>query len=730
MAEVHTATVRLGDKEIVLETGKLAPQAKGAILARMGETVVLAAVTASQNRSDKGFFPLSVEYMERLYAGGRISSSRFVKREGRPPEQSILNGRLIDRSLRPLFPKGFANEVQVAITVLAIDGEHDAAMLGLIAASAALHISDIPWNGPLAGIRMGYVNDTIIMNPTDTELNDSRLDLIVSGTAENIVMVEAAAKEVSEQVVLEAFDKVGPVLADICKGIEELRTKVGKEKFAFTVPVVTDEVKKAIEAYVQPKVQEILDAIAAKKMNKEDAMSDMKKEVAASFKDQEGYTSEAISEVVDALFKYGVRGKTIKDKIRVDGRGVDEVRELTIEAGVLPRVHGSAIFKRGMTQSLTVVTLGSPALEQLMESADGEEKKRYMHHYNFPPYSVGEVGRFGSPGRREIGHGNLAERALSAVIPGEDVFPYAIRVVNEIMSSNGSSSMASVCGSTLALMDAGVPITKPVSGVAMGLMKDEASDTYVVLTDIAGIEDATGDMDFKVAGTTEGITALQMDIKISGVSKEIMKDALAAARRARLHILDAMLAVIPTHRPQLSQYAPKVVRVMIDPDMIGLVIGGGGKTINQIIKDCGVSVDIEDDGTVMIAGVSQEGVDKAKAMVEAITHEVKVGDVYEGVVRRIMPFGAFIELVPGKDGMAHISKLAPYRVGKVEDVVNIGDTVSVKVIEIDSEKRVNLTLDVKDEWPKGDRGAEDGERRERDGGRDRNDRGRGGRGRW
>lgn len=730
MAEVHTATVRLGDKEIVLETGKLAPQAKGAILARMGETVVLAAVTASQNRSDKGFFPLSVEYMERLYAGGRISSSRFVKREGRPPEQSILNGRLIDRSLRPLFPKGFANEVQVAITVLAIDGEHDAAMLGLIAASAALHISDIPWNGPLAGIRMGYVNDTIIMNPTDTELNDSRLDLIVSGTAENIVMVEAAAKEVSEEVVLEAFDKVGPVLADICKGIEELRTKVGKEKFAFTVPVVTDEVKKAIEAYVQPKVQEILDAIAAKKMNKEDAMSDMKKEVAASFKDQEGYTSEAISEVVDALFKYGVRGKTIKDKIRVDGRGVDEVRELTIEAGVLPRVHGSAIFKRGMTQSLTVVTLGSPALEQLMESADGEEKKRYMHHYNFPPYSVGEVGRFGSPGRREIGHGNLAERALSAVIPGEDVFPYAIRVVNEIMSSNGSSSMASVCGSTLALMDAGVPITKPVSGVAMGLMKDEASDTYVVLTDIAGIEDATGDMDFKVAGTTEGITALQMDIKISGVSKEIMKDALAAARRARLHILDAMLAVIPTHRPQLSQYAPKVVRVMIDPDMIGLVIGGGGKTINQIIKDCGVSVDIEDDGTVMIAGVSQEGVDKAKAMVEAITHEVKVGDVYEGVVRRIMPFGAFIELVPGKDGMAHISKLAPYRVGKVEDVVNIGDTVSVKVIEIDSEKRVNLTLDVKDEWPKGDRGAEDGERRERDGGRDRNDRGRGGRGRW
>lgn len=735
MNGVHTSTIRLGDQEIVLETGNLAPQAKGAVVARQGETVVFAAVTASQNRSDKGFFPLSVEYMERLYAGGRISSSRFIKREGRPPEQSVLNGRLIDRSLRPLFPKGFANEVQVAITVLAIDGEHDAAMLGLIASAAALHISDIPWNGPLAGVRMGYVNDTVIMNPTDTEMKDSRLDLVVSGTAENIVMVESAAKEVPEEVILEAFDKAGAVLAEICKGIDDLRKQAGKEKFEFTVPLVTEEVRKAIEEFVKPKVQGILDAIAAKKMNKEDAMSDIKKEVAANFKDQEGYTGEAISDVVDALFKYGVRGKTIKDKVRVDGRGIDDVRELTIEASVLPRVHGSAIFKRGMTQTLTTVTLGSPALEQLMESAEGEETKRYMHHYNFPPYSVGEVGRYGSPGRREIGHGNLAERALMAVIPGEDVFPYAIRVVNEIMSSNGSSSMASVCGSTLALMDAGVPITKPVSGVAMGLMKDEATGTYVVLTDIAGIEDATGDMDFKVAGTTEGITALQMDIKISGVSKEIMKDALAAARRARLFILDAMLAVLPAPRAQISQYAPKVVRITIDPEMIGLVIGSGGKTVNQIIKECGVTVDIEDDGTIMIAGVSQEGVDKAKAMIEAITHEVKVGDVYEGVVRRIMPFGAFVELVPGKDGMVHISKLAPYRVAKVEDVLNIGDTVTVKVIEIDAEKRVNLTLDVNEEWPKIDRAIEEGDRREREGGRDRNDRGRGGdrrggRGRW
>lgn len=696
-------TISLGDKELILETGLLAPQARGAVVARMGDTVVLAAVTASSVRSDKGFFPLSVEYLERLYAGGRISSSRFVKREGRPTENSVLNGRLIDRSLRPLFPKGFANDVQVAITVLSVDGENDPAIMGLIASSAALHISDIPWNGPLAGVRVGLVDDAFVVNPSDEVLEKSMLDLIVAGDADRVVMVESGAKEVNEERILEAFDFAKQPIDAVCKGINELRSLVGKDKFTFVIPEVTDSVSQGIESYVETKVQEVLDLIAAKKMNKEDAVSDIKKEVSAHFAGQDGYTVEAVSDVVDSIFKLSVRKKVLDQGIRVDGRNADTVRDLQIEIALLPRVHGSAMFKRGMTQTLTAVTLGSPALEQILESASGEDTKRYMHHYNFPPYSVGEVGRFGSPGRREIGHGNLAERALIPVLPDEATFPYAIRVVNEIMSSNGSSSMASVCGSTLALMDAGVPITKPVSGVAMGLMVDTNSKKYVVLTDIAGLEDATGDMDFKVAGTTEGITALQMDIKIDGVSREILADALTAARKARLFILDAMLNVIAAPKEELSVYAPRVTRITIPSEMIGMVIGSGGKTVNQIIKECGVTVDIEDDGVIMISGTSMEGVEKAQKMIETITHEVKIGDIYQGVVRRIMAFGAFVELVPGKEGLVHISQLAPQRVNKVEDVVNIGDEVMVRVIEIDDERRINLTLDVNATWVKEDR---------------------------
>lgn len=727
---MHKVSISLNDKELILETGLLAPQARGAVVARMGETVVMAAVTASQNRSDKGFFPLSVEYMERLYAGGRISSSRFIKREGRPSENSILNGRLIDRSLRPLFPKGFANEVQVAITVLSVDGVNDPAMLGLIASSAALHISDIPWNGPIGGVRVGLVDDQLVLSPSDEVLESSKLDLVVAGDKDKILMVESGAKEVSEERILEAFDFVKEPLNILCQGIEELRSAVGKQKFEFSIPVVTDEVKHAIVELVQPKVDEVLELIAAKKLNKEDAVSDLKKEIATQFKDQEGYTVEAISEVVDKVFKQSVRAKVLSQGVRTDGRKSDQVRELDIAVSLLPRVHGSAMFKRGMTQTLTAVTLGSPAMEQLLESASGEDTKRYMHHYNFPPYSVGEVGRYGSPGRREIGHGNLAERALLAVIPDEATFPYAIRVVNEIMSSNGSSSMASVCGATLALMDAGVPITKAVSGVAMGLMADTDSDKYVVLTDIAGLEDATGDMDFKVAGTTEGITALQMDIKIEGVSRAVLADALAVARKARLYILDAMLQVMPEPRQELSKYAPRVTRMTIPPEMIGMVIGSGGKTVNQIIKECGVTIDIEDDGVIMITGLQVDGVEKAKKMIETITHEVKVGDIYEGVVRRIMAFGAFVELVPGKEGLVHISQLAPQRVGKVEDVVSIGDEVMVRVIEIDDEKRINLTLDVNNTWVREERTDRDrndrgGERRNGNGGR-----GNGRRGNW
>ena len=695
---MQNVIITLEGKELILETGVLAPQARGSVVAKMGDTVVLAAVTASTKRSDKGFFPLSIEYLERLYAGGRISSSRFVKREGRPSEDSVLNGRLIDRALRPLFPKGFANDVQIAVTVLSVDGVNDPALLGLIASSAALHISDIPWNGPVAGVKVGLFGEGLVINPDESKMEESRLDLVVAGDKDRVMMVESGASEVGEDLILKSFDMVFGPLQVICEGIEKLRSLVGKDKFTYDAVEVDDLIMNEIEKVVASKVDEILSLIASKKMNKEDAMSDVKQEVMVAFRDKEGYSAEVVSQVVDSIFKAKVRERVLGKGVRVDGRGKDDVRELDIMVGLLPRVHGSAMFRRGMTQTLTAVTLGSPALEQLLESAIGEDTKRYMHHYNFPPYSVGEVGRYSSPGRREIGHGHLAERALVPVIPDEETFPYAIRVVNEIMSSNGSSSMASVCGSTLALMDAGVPIKRPVSGIAMGLMLDKDSGKYVVLTDIAGIEDATGDMDFKVAGTVEGITALQMDIKIDGVSREILADALSAARKARLYILEAMLAVISEPRSERSAYAPRVTRMEIPPEMIGMVIGSGGKTVNQIIKECGVTVDIEDDGVVMISGTDSDGVEKAKKMIDTITHEVKVGDIYEGVVRRIVPFGAFVELVPGKEGLVHISQLAPQRVGKVEDVVNIGDAVMVRVIEIDEERRINLTLDVNNTW--------------------------------
>ena len=718
MDKIHTVNFKLGDAEVTLETGRFAPQARGAVLARMGETVVLAAVTASGQRSDKGFFPLSVEYIERLYAGGRISSSRFVKREGRPSEQSVLNARLIDRSVRPLFPKGFANDVQVAVTVLAVDGVNDPAILGLVATSAALHISDIPWEGPIGAVRIGLFEEHgLKINLSSEEQNSSKMDLVVSGTAEHIVMVESAAKEVSEEVILEAFDKALGTLAGVCEGIETLRNQAGKEKFDFTKPTFDEGYKKEVMTFVTPKIDEVLDLIAAKKLNKEDAVSDIKKAAIANFEDREEIASEMIGEVVEELFKKTVRNLTLNKKTRVDGRSLEEIREINVEVSVLPRVHGSGLFMRGMTHTLTTVTLGSPALQQLMESAEGEETKRYMHHYNFPPYSVGEVGRFGSPGRREIGHGNLAERALLAVVPSDDVFPYAIRVVNEIMSSNGSSSMASVCGSTIALMDAGVPIIRPVSGVAMGLMVGSSISEYAVLTDIAGLEDATGDMDFKVAGTTEGVTALQMDIKIKGVSKQIMADALAAAKRARIKILGEMLKVISTPRLELSPYAPRVIRMMILPDMIGLVIGAGGRTINQIIKDCGVTIDIEDDGEVLISGQTSEGVEKAKQMIEALVHEVKVGDIYEGVVKRVVPFGAFVEVTPGKEGLVHISRLSEQRVNRVEDVLNLGDVVQVRVFEIDQEGRINLTLDVDNTWVERPRDEGENGRHERRGDR-------------
>jgi polyribonucleotide nucleotidyltransferase len=742
MSNIVTKRIQLGDKELILEHGRFAPQASGAVIGRMGDTMVLATVVASKKESSLDYFPLSVEFLERLYAGGRISSSRFIKREGRPSENSILTARLIDRSIRPLFPKGFKNEVQVVVTVLSVDLENDPDVLGVIAASAALAISDIPWDGPIGSARIGWSENSFLAFPVAEVLKLSQMDLIVSGSASEVVMVEAGMLEMTEDVVLQGIEEAQKYNKVISEGIKELVGQVGKAKFEFVKTHATDSELSRIKEVAKPLIQNLIDLAAQKKMNKEDALGELIRQVGEGLKEEtkeektkdesseqvEEISKAIVAETVEDLFKKAIRANTLDTGKRADGRAYNEVRELEIEVGILPRTHGSAMFRRGMTQTLTVVTLGSPALQQLIEGPGGEETKRYMHHYNFPPYSVGEAKRMGSPGRREIGHGALAERALIPVIPQEDEFPYAIRVVNEIMSSNGSSSMASVCGSALALMDAGVPIKAAVAGVAMGLMTNEARDKYAVLTDIQGLEDATGDMDFKVAGTAKGITALQMDIKLSGLKTEWLHQAVAQARDARMHILEHMLQAISTSRPTLSKYAPRVVMMKIEPELIGMVIGSGGKTINQIINACGVAIDIEDDGRVLISGKDDEGMKKAQDWITALTKEIKVGEVYDGEVKRILPFGAFVEILPGKEGLVHISKLAPTRVNSVEDVVQIGDHVTVKVDEIDSEHRVNLTMDVAGEWTKdredsgnggGDRNGGGGRRFDRP----RNDRG-------
>lgn len=736
MANIISQSIKLGNSELILEHGRFAAQASGAVIGRMGDTMVLATVVASKKESTLDYFPLSVEFLERLYAGGRISSSRFIKREGRPSDNSILAGRLIDRSVRPLFPEGFKNEVQIIVTVLSVDLENDPDVLGVIAASAALAVSDIPWNGPLSAVRLGWKDDAYILNPVEEVMKVSQMDLVVSGTKNEVVMVEAGMQEMPEEVVINGLEEAQKYNKIVVEGIEELVKKVGKEKFVFNKTEISDEDKDAVTKVALPLINEMVELAAQKKLNKEDALGELKKQVEEKLneiatEERPAPSKAVIGELAEKLFKKSIRTNTINTGKRADGRPYNQVRDLEIEVGLIPRTHGSAMFQRGMTQTLTTVTLGSPSLEQLIEGPGGEETKRYMHHYNFPPYSVGEARRMGSPGRREIGHGALAERALIPVIPAQDQFPYAIRVVNEIMSSNGSSSMASVCGSSLALMDAGVPIKSAVAGVAMGLMTNEEGTKYAVLTDIQGLEDATGDMDFKVAGTAKGITALQMDIKLSGLKHEWLKNAIMQAKDGRMFILNAMLEKISQARPTLSKYAPRVVMMKIDPETIGLVIGGGGKTINQIINQCGVAIDIEDDGTVLISGTQDEGIERAKNWVLSLTKEVKVGEVYEGVVKRILAFGAFVEILPGKEGMVHISKLAPHRVDRVEDIVQVGDTVTVRVDEIDSERRINLTLDVAGDWvkePRDDDGGHGGGREGRFERRDRNGGGRGDRG--
>jgi len=679
-------SVEIGGKTLTLETGRLASQANAAVLARLGDTVVLATVVSAKAREDLDYFPLEVEYIERLYAGGRIKGSRWVKREGRPSDEAILTARLVDRSIRPLFPEGYKNEVQVMITVLSVDAENSPDIPAICATSAALAISNIPWNGPVGAVRVGFVPKNgegfFVANPTNQDLEYSDLDLVVSATDKVIVMLEAGAKEVPEEKFLKAIEFGQKEAQKIIQLIIEFQKEVGLKKHNYLVEKSSGELIKEVEKEAGEKIREIIKEAAAQKESL-NFLVEIKEALA------EKYTNEKkniIFAAVDQLLKKTIREQIVKKGIRPDGRKPTEIRPIEIEVGILPRTHGSAMFKRGTTQVLTVTTLGSPSLEQLIESVEGEETKRYIHHYYMPPYSVGEVGRVGWPSRREVGHGALAERALEPVIPPEEKFPYTIRVVSEVMSSNGSTSMASTCGSTLSLMDAGVPIKAPVSGIAMGKVGQ------VILSDIAGLEDFNGDMDFKVAGTKKGITAVQLDVKSLDLTLDLIEKTLIQAKEGRLFILEKMLAVLPSSRVQISQFAPKIEILHVPVEKIGEVIGPGGRVIRKIINETGANIDIEDDGTITVSSPNKENVQKAVAWIKGLIQEAKAGDIFLGTVKRIQPFGAFVEILPGKEGLIHVSQMGKGYVANPSSVVRVGQKVKVKVIQIDELGRINLSL--------------------------------------
>lgn len=673
-----------GGRSLSLDTGKIANQADRAILARYGDTMVLATVVAAPPKEDLGYFPLSVDYEERLYAAGRISGSRFIKREGRPSEDAILNGRLIDRSIRPLFPKDYFDEVQVIITILSYDQENDPDILALVATSVALHSSHVPWAGPVVAAKVGYRDGEFILNPTKTDLETSELELTVSFNKDKVVMIEAGAKQVPEEIVFEGIKFAQKQVAPILKLVEEFTKEMGQVKKDYEVKEIDEKIKKEIVDQVKKGFKEKL--FNPEKAAREDAAEEFKEELYNLFEGK--LAKNEIAEVFDQAVKKMVREAIVEDHKRPDGRGLTDVRKITTEVGLLPRTHGSGLFTRGDTQVLTVATLGSTSLEQIIDGMEGEDTKRFMHHYTFPPFSTGEVRRVGSPGRREIGHGALAEKAIQPVVPDNDKFPYTIRLVSEVMSSSGSTSMGATCGSTLALMDAGVPIAAPVSGVAMGLVTE--GEKYKILTDIQALEDFYGDMDFKIAGSAKGITAIQLDVKIDGLNLKMIEETFDQAKEGRAFILGKMLDTIADSRAEVSKYAPRVTVMHIPPKKIGEVIGSGGKTINKIIDETGVAIDIEDDGTVMISGTDPEATEKAKAWIEGLTHEPKPGEEYDGVVRKVMEFGAFVEILPGKEGLVHISKLAPYRVEDIHKEVKVGDRFKVRVTEIDSQGRLNL----------------------------------------
>ena len=679
----------VGDKEVIIETGRLAQQAGGAVTVRMGDTMLFCSTTMGSPRPGLDFFPLSVDYEEKMYAGGRVPGG-FFRREGRPSEGSILTSRVIDRTLRPLFPKNMRNDVQVILMSLSHDKEHHVDMLGIIAASTALMISNIPWNGPVAGARIGLVDGELSVNPTYSDMQASKLDLRVSGTAEAINMVECNAEEVDEATMLEALFLAHESVQGIIALQERIRGEIGKEKLEPSTDDLDGDLLAAVRAEVEAPLQEVMSAYSDRAQRRA-PLQGIKDNLLASYSEggENGVNMAHVKRAYDQVMKDVVRGRIIHDGVRPDGRDYAEMRELAADVGLVPRVHGSGMFMRGETQVLTIATLGTPREAQFLDGLSPEDDKRYMHHYNFPPYSTGETYPMRGPRRREIGHGALAEKALLSMIPGEEAFPYVLRLVSEVMSSNGSTSMASVCGSTLALLDAGVPIKNPVGGIAMGLIKE--GDKVAVLTDIQGLEDHLGDMDFKVAGTAEGITALQMDIKIAGVTREVMQQALAQAKDARLQILDVISAAMPQPRQSLSDFAPRMESLQIAVDKIGAVIGPGGKNVRALQDEHNVKVDIQEGGLVFVAGESGAEVVQALDKIRAMVEDPEVGQIYTGKVTRTENYGAFVEFLPGTEGMVHVSQLADYRVKSVEDEVSVGDEIMVMVINIDGTGRVRLS---------------------------------------
>ena len=679
--------IELGGRKLTIEQGKMAKQANGAVLVRYGDTVVLVTATASSApREGVDFFPLTVDYEEKMYAAGKIPGG-FIKREGRPSSDAVLCARLIDRPIRPLFPDGFRNDIQIVATVLCVEQDNPPEIAAMIGASCALTVSDIPFMGPIAGVRVGYVDGAFVINPTEEQRAVSELNLTVAGSHDAVMMVEAGANELSEEVVLDAILFGHAEIRRLVEFQNDIRSACGKEKIVPAIFAVSEELESKVRTYAE----ERLDAATrnSDKLARDADIAAIKAETVEHFIEEYPEAAKEISQILYKIEKGIVRHMITHEKIRPDGRALDEVRPVSCEVGILPRTHGSGLFTRGQTQVLTVTTLGSIGDEQIIDGLGPETTKHYLHHYNFPGYSVGEARPMRSPGRREIGHGALAERALFPMIPSIEDFPYTIRLVSEILESNGSSSMGSVCGSTLSLMCAGVPIKRPVSGVAMGLVRD--GDDYSILTDIQGMEDALGDMDFKVAGTTKGITAIQMDIKIAGITRDILASALAQAKQGRAFILEKMLACIDKPAAELSPYAPRVEVITIDIDKIRDVIGTGGKVVRKIIDETGVDVDIHEDGNIFITSPNMDAMDRARKMIEDIVREVEVGEVYTGRVTRFLKFGAFVELLPGKEGLCHISQLAKHRVESVEDVVKIGDQLEVKVIEIDEKGRINVS---------------------------------------